>query len=59
MINKSISVLPLTKFQKKEIIFIFFPVERDNKDWSFEPNEVVLGAEDDNWARHNFRRKWN
>ncbi len=52
--NSKIKALPESAIIKEGDRFYVFSAERENKDWSFKPIEVVLGAKDGHWIAVQF-----
>jgi cobalt-zinc-cadmium efflux system membrane fusion protein len=48
------NALPESAIIKDGDRYYVFSAERENKDWSFKPIEVVLGAKDSNWMTVQF-----
>jgi cobalt-zinc-cadmium efflux system membrane fusion protein len=46
--------LPESAIIKEGDKFFVFSVEKENKDWSFKPVEVILGQKDNNWIALQF-----
>jgi cobalt-zinc-cadmium efflux system membrane fusion protein len=46
--------LPESAIIKEGEKFFVFSVEKENKDWSFKPVEVILGQKDNNWIALQF-----
>ena len=55
--NTETKALPESAIIKEGDRFFVFSVKKENKDWSFTPIEVFLGAKDGNWVAVQFAEK--
>jgi len=55
--NVKTRALPESAIIKEGDKFFVFSVEKENKDWSFKPVEVILGQKDGNWIAVLFSEK--
>ena len=52
--NSSTIAFPEAAIAKKGDKFFVFTAEREGKDWSFKPKEVITGAKDNGWTEVKF-----
>ena len=52
--NSKTKAIPESAIIKEGERFYVFSAEKENKDWSFKPIEVVLGTKDGNWVSVQF-----